>query len=75
MPLYEYACADCRQEFELLVRGDEKPTCASCGGEKLSKLLSVAAAHSGTGAAADPSCGPPGGMCGMGGCGLPECGM
>src|SRR5690606_5532042 len=32
MPLYEYTCGGCGKEFEVLVRGQEKPACPSCGG-------------------------------------------
>lgn len=77
MPLYEYVCEDCHREFELLVRGSEKPSCETCGSEHLTKLLSVPAAHS-AGSGEFGMAGrdlPAGGPCGMGGCGLPECGM
>jgi putative FmdB family regulatory protein len=41
MPLYEYQCRSCSHEFEVLVRpGDPAPTCTSCGGGELDKLLS-----------------------------------
>lgn len=74
MPIYEYVCQDCKNEFEALVRGAESPTCASCGSEKLSRLLSVPAAH--TAGAGPEGCPlPDPGMCGGGGCGLPQCGM
>jgi putative FmdB family regulatory protein len=73
MPLYEYACDDCQSEFELLIRGDERPTCPSCGGERLEKQWSVPAAHTSRGQSlpmcdAPPreTCGRP--QCGMGGC-------
>ncbi len=49
MPIYEYVCSSCRHEFETLVRGDEKPECPECGGQQLSKLMSVPSAHSGVG--------------------------
>ena len=76
MPLYEFVCTDCDREFELLVRGNEKPACEECGGQKLTKLLSVASAHSaGSHRGRPESCDMPSGMCGMGGCGMPECGM
>jgi len=40
MPLYEYQCKACGQEFEVLVRtGDPAPTCARCGSGELEKLL------------------------------------
>jgi len=68
MPLYEYACKRCHNEFELLVRGAEKPACPHCGDERLEKLLSVPAAHT-AGAHSLPVCGVSDpGMCG------PQCG-
>jgi len=70
MPLYEYACRDCDQEFELLVRGSETPQCPSCSGRRLEKLLSVPAAHSHAKSEL-PMCQPRP----QGGCGLPQCGM
>ena len=72
MPLYEYACPDCQRDCELLIRGEEQPACPSCGSRKLSKLLSVPAAH--TGGSRDlPVCGPS--PSAGGNCGLPQCGM
>lgn len=70
MPIYEYACQSCRQEFELLIRGTETPECPGCGTKKLEKLLSVPAAHVG-GKSQLPVCETPA----AGGCGLPQCGM
>lgn len=67
MPLYEYACRECGREFEVLVRGDEKPACPHCESRKLDKLLSVAAGHVANGKS--------GGAAEMpGGCGRPQCG-
>ncbi|HUS40180.1 MAG: zinc ribbon domain-containing protein [Pirellulales bacterium] len=77
MPIYEYVCSDCRSEFELLVRGSESVQCKSCGSTQLEKLLSVPAAHTGGRSSDLPLCETPRssrGPCGMGGCGLPECG-
>ncbi len=45
MPIYEYVCNQCRQPFEALVRGDEKPECPHCGSLNLSKQFSVLSAH------------------------------
>ncbi len=81
MPLYEYLCNDCQQEFELLIYGDTKAHCEKCGSAKLTKLLSVTAAHSSMSGQSDMpemcqrmGCPggdmPDGGMCGMGGCGI-----
>jgi putative FmdB family regulatory protein len=70
MPLYEYSCRDCSSEFEVLIRGSEKPRCPACDSGKLERLLSVPAAPGG--AARDlPVCQPRP----AGGCGLPQCGM
>jgi putative FmdB family regulatory protein len=69
MPLYEYACSKCRNEFELLIRGDQTPQCPHCGNRRLEKQLSVPAAHT---AASEslPMCPAPA----AGNCGLPQCG-
>lgn len=69
MPLYEYVCESCRDEFELLVRGDESPVCPACGGKKLVQLLSVVAAHT-AGSRDLPVCS----TTTPSGCGLPQCG-
>lgn len=67
MPLYEYTCAECQVEVEILVRGEEAPECPKCGSKKLEKLWSVPAAHSsGELPVAGETCGRP--QCGMGGC-------
>jgi len=75
MPIYEYVCETCNQEFEHLQRGDEKPACPSCGKKRLSKKFSVPAAHTGGGDPACPArdagmCNPTGGCGGGGGCGM-----
>lgn len=74
MPLYEYACPDCKQDCELLIRGDEKPVCPACGGRKLMKLLSVPAGHV-DGSKGGEFCEPTGGPCGLPQCGMGGCGM
>lgn len=68
MPIFEYACASCGKEFEVLVRGSSPaPRCPSCHGEELNKKLSAFAAVTGSAATASelPSpcntCGNPGG--------------
>jgi len=70
MPIYEYTCQGCQRDFELLIRGQERPECPECGGLKLEKRLSVPAAHTAT-ASNLPVCAPPSPG---GGCGLPQCG-
>ncbi|MBQ3453290.1 MAG: zinc ribbon domain-containing protein, partial [Thermoguttaceae bacterium] len=35
MPVYEYRCAKCQAEFELLIRGSQTPACPECGSKKL----------------------------------------
>lgn len=71
MPIFEYLCAGCGKQFEVLVRGSEKPHCPKCNGTRLEQQLSafaVAAGHASGGATEfasgpDPGCG----QCGMGG--------
>ena len=47
MPLFEFRCSVCHEDVELLVRREEQPTCPKCGGKRMEKLLSVAAAPAG----------------------------
>ncbi|MGD0900536.1 MAG: zinc ribbon domain-containing protein, partial [Thermoguttaceae bacterium] len=72
MPIYEYTCDDCGHEFELLLRGSERPACPSCDGGRLTKAMSVPAAH--TASAREPSC-PAKNMCNMPHCSGGNCGM
>jgi len=43
MPIYEYFCKNCEKEFELLIRGTQKPVCPYCGGKKLDRQMSAPA--------------------------------
>ena len=67
MPIYEYQCAACSKDFELLVRNaSEQPKCPQCSGTDLRKKLSAFAMVSATSAQSDlpaacQSCGVPGG--------------
>ena len=67
MPIYEYKCSGCGNEFETLVRSGNVPECPTCKSTDLAKKLSVfATGHSGAQTArqeASPcnSCGHPGG--------------
>jgi len=72
MPIYEYVCQDCGHEFEFLLRGDDKPVCPSCGRQRLSKSMSVPAAHS---AKSNPASCPVKDSCGMSSCCKGNCGL
>jgi len=68
MPIYEYQCASCGKEFEVLVRNSSSaPACPVCNGSELRKKLSTFAAISVPASsraempAACQSCGNPGG--------------
>ncbi len=44
MPLYEYKCSDCGEQFETLVTSRDKAnkaTCPSCGSGKTERMLST----------------------------------
>lgn len=49
MPLFEYACAKCDRQFEVLVFGAKpKVKCPACGGGRVRKLPSVFGLKSGS---------------------------
>jgi len=71
MPLYEYSCKDCGQEFEKMVRfseADAHPVCPTCGGLQTRKKLSTIATMgmtafgSGSSSSSSGSCGSRGGF-------------
>jgi len=70
MPIYEYTCTKCNDEFELLLMGSETAECPSCESSKVEKRFSVPAAHS-SGSSQLPMAGPSP----QPGCGLPQCGQ
>ena len=67
MPIYEYACTVCGQEFEKLVRqSSPQPECPHCHSSELRKKLSAFSALSSAPSATDlpgpcGSCGHPDG--------------
>lgn len=72
MPIYEYQCLSCRNEFETLVRASSPaPACPRCHGTDLEKKLSTFAARTaagGTAGAAPTACGACGAPGGPGSC-------
>jgi putative FmdB family regulatory protein len=66
MPIYEYACRKCGNEFETLVRSDSVPDCPACHSTDLGKKLSVFA----TSTAGEQSAPVAAGPCGS--CGHPD---
>ena len=61
MPIFEYVCKECKNEFEALVFGQQKAECPKCKSKKLEPQLSVFAV-SAKGSA--PSASPARGACG-----------
>ncbi|MGB9712246.1 MAG: FmdB family zinc ribbon protein [Dissulfurimicrobium sp.] len=48
MPIYEFVCSACGNEFEALVIGSKgKTACPKCGDDKIQKKMSVCAIKSG----------------------------
>jgi putative FmdB family regulatory protein len=43
MPIYDYKCRACGQQFEELVKLGQTPPCPECGGLDLEKLISLPA--------------------------------
>jgi putative FmdB family regulatory protein len=75
MPIFEYGCQSCGADFELLVRSDTKVACPGCGGEKVTKKLSLFASFVARPSGAVPSCHSSGRGCDMGRCGSGLCGV
>lgn len=71
MPIYEYHCLKCGEDFEELLSSSSDPenmSCRSCGSRRVRRLLSAfAVGGNGANAAAEP------GPCGA--CGAPRRGM
>jgi len=40
MPIYEYSCSKCGDDFELLVFKSDEPACPKCGSKNLQKKMS-----------------------------------
>lgn len=66
MPLYEFECQECKENFEKLVRivGAQEVVCPKCGSVKTRKKISVFATNSKSGGAlfggSGSSCAPGG---------------
>ena len=40
MPIYEYTCRKCGNDFEVIIFGDDTPECPECGGKDCQKNMS-----------------------------------
>jgi len=62
MPVYEYRCNDCGENFDLFVRSpaqQKTPTCPRCGSTNAKKSISLfGVGGGGSGRDAGASCGP-----------------
>ena len=41
MPIFEYKCEKCGNEFELIIFGGDEPECPACGDKKPTKKMST----------------------------------
>jgi putative FmdB family regulatory protein len=59
MPIYEFRCRTCEQEFESLIPSSklDDATCPSCGAGEPRRLMSVIAGMGGRAADPAPTCG------------------
>jgi putative FmdB family regulatory protein len=73
MPIFEYACGECKKSFELLVRSDTRIVCPSCSSENVKKKLSLFASVVKKNEPAMPACHT--GHCDLGRCGSGFCGV
>ena len=60
MPVYEFRCEACGEQFELFVRSIARsgaPECPKCGSDQVAKAVSLCgASSSGSGRSTGPSC-------------------
>ena len=75
MPIFEYECKDCKNQFELLVRSDTRIACPTCDSERLVKRLSLFSAQMKRPAEAIPPCHTGECGCDLGKCGSGLCGV
>ncbi len=63
MPIFEYACPECRYVFERLVlnRNQDPPECPRCGSKRVDQKFSAFATSAGTGKSSAAACAPSGG--------------
>jgi putative FmdB family regulatory protein len=47
MPIYEYQCKKCNEEFECIVIGDDTVTCPKCNTKKVKRKMSACSHKSG----------------------------
>lgn len=58
MPIYEYKCMKCNQEFEYIVLGsDTSVTCPECNTDKVKRQMSACSFKSGGNGDSSPSVG------------------
>lgn len=69
MPIFEFICEGCHEEFDVLVRGETKASCPKCQGERLTKKLSVFSTSTKGSSPAPREMAPP---AGCGSCGDPR---
>jgi putative FmdB family regulatory protein len=74
MPIFDYGCRKCGEQFELLVRSETKIKCPACGGEELDKKFSLFYSRVAKGPAFVPPCRSDGPGCDPGRCGSGRCG-
>jgi putative FmdB family regulatory protein len=46
MPIFDYRCLKCGQQFEAFIRGEARVKCESCGSTEVEKMISLPTVHS-----------------------------
>ena len=72
MPIYEYHCMKCNNDFEYLVMGNAAPDCPACNSKKVKRLMSacgfVSKGNNGDGSTASSSTSSSCGSCSAASC-------
>jgi len=68
MPIFEYRCEDCGNQFEAILIGEQKPECPKCHAHNLQKELSTFAVSTKSNTSSGGGCGAESCCMGNGGC-------
>lgn len=70
MPIFEYRCRDCGNNFEVILLGEQKAECPKCHAQNIQQQLSTFAVNTKSSSPSAGGCGSENCCMGRGGCSL-----